>query len=440
MLVAVQLMPGGWPAVLAGLTPAQTTQVSEIKPTTDKPVMSVTPLPSVTPNPPTATPAPTLEPTPTPDPVTTVSLVAVGDIILHQSVIDGGLVSQGNPAVYDYTPAFQYVKPIIEAADLACANYEGTLAGPPFRGYPFFCAPDEIADALFNTGFRVAWTANNHTLDRGLSGVIRTANVFLERGFTVIGTRPDQSHRTDGVVDVRGIKIGLMAYTFETIGTEIQKALNGNPMPAAADPLIDSFNPYRSASYERDLAAMIARSEALRAEGAELICLSLHWGNEYQTRSSSSQRKMAQSLADAGIELIIGHHPHVLQEISVLTSAVTGQPTLVFYSIGNFLHNMEYQTHNTAGYAQDAVIARVLIRRDGQGVSISGAEYVPTYVARVTKGSGWQHLIVPVLPAQADAAAYQANQQELDASLQRTRKVLGDSTGTEVIPVAEAAR
>jgi poly-gamma-glutamate capsule biosynthesis protein CapA/YwtB (metallophosphatase superfamily) len=243
------------------------------------------------------------------------------------------------------------------------------------------------------------------------------------------------------VLDVKGIKIGLMAYTFETVGTETTKALNGISMPAEADPLIDSFNPYRPEAYERDIKAMLARAAALREQGAELICLSLHWGNEYQTRSSSYQKKLAQRLCDAGIELIIGHHPHVLQEISVLTSATTGKQTLVYYSIGNFLHNMDYDTHDSDGNAQDAVIARIHLLRTAAGVSVERGEFIPTYVVRVAKdGNRLQHLIVPVVPATEAPAAYQATAREVQASLERITSVLGDSQGSAQIPVRQAAR
>lgn len=378
------------------------------------------------------------------DPDIKAVLTAVGDIILHQDVIDGGLIKAGDSnSGYDFTPIFQYVAPIFQASDLAMANFEGTLAGPQYSGYPFFCAPDEIADALYSAGIRVAWTANNHTLDRGLDGVIRTASVLREKGFQVIGTRPDTSKPADTVVDVKGIRIGLMAYTFETPGTETVKALNGINMPAAADPLIDSFNPYRDAAYEADITAMLERASALRDEGAEMICLSLHWGNEYETRSCSYQRQLAQRLCDAGIELIIGHHPHVLQEIDVLTSANTGRQTLVYYSIGNFVHNMDYSTHGTNGKAQDAIIARVTIERlDGQ-VLVTAGEYIPTYVVRIPKVSlsgERQHLVVPVLAALGDPDAYQAEKADLEASLERTEAILSDSKGNNEIPVSEAVR
>jgi len=370
-----------------------------------------------------------------------VTLIGLGDIIMHKSVINWGLKNPGQePAVYNYDHLFEYIHAIIEDADLTMANFEGTTAGPPYQGYPNFCAPDAIADAMKTAGIDVAWTANNHSFDRGLEGLVRTAKVFRERGFQVIGTRPDETSPADSVVDVKGIRIGLMAYTFETIGTETVKSLNGINMPAAADPLVDSFNPNRESAFKADMAAILARVSALREQGAEFICIALHWGNEYETRSASYQRAMAQQLNDAGVDLIFGHHPHVIQEIDVLTSAKTGKKTLVYYSLGNFIHNMDWFTHGSQGKAQDAIIARVtLLKADGK-VSIELGEYIPSYVQFYPPGDGLEHFVVPVLPALDDPDAYRTNSKDIQASLDRTREILRDSTGDADIPVKEAIR
>ncbi len=374
------------------------------------------------------------EPTPAPEnkPMT---LAFVGDIILHQSVIDGGLLTSQEAGVYDFTPAFSAVKPIFQAADLSVANYEGTLAGPPYSGYPFFAAPDAIADALYQTGFRVVCTANNHMLDKGLEGLVRTARVFEERGFQVIGTRTDPAGRLDQLVSINGLTVGLMATTFETIGTESQKTLNGIPFPQGAADLLDSFNPYRQEAFAAALDRLVDRADGLRQEGAELICLSVHWGNEYETVESHYQRVMAQHLADAGIEVIIGHHPHVLQPIDVLTAA-NGSHTLVFYSISNFLHNMTFSTHQTAGYALDAVVARLTLARDATGVFVQSADVIPTTVVRQFFGEDIQHHIVPVLPMLEAPGPYEAFASELEAAWKRIQNVLASSMRTEPIPVA----
>lgn len=385
-------------------------------------------------------PLPTPVPSPTKAPDIRVTLTAVGDIIMHSAVTDGGLTNPGEDIpVYDFDPSFQYVSSIFEASDLAIANYEGTLNGPPYTGWPSFCGPDEIADAMYTAGFRVVGTANNHCIDKGFYGVVRTATVFRDKGFTVIGTRPDIVSPMDTIVDLDGIRIGILNYTFETPGSTTRKSINGIPMPEGADPLINSFNPYREAAYEKDLEVMLARVDELRLQGAEIICMVLHWGNEYTTRSVKWQRDMAQELSDGGVDLIIGHHPHVLEEIDVLTSSVTGKQTLVYYSLGNFLGNWAYVTNGTAGKAQDGMIARITFVKNADGVTIEKGEYIPTFVVRLPKGWELQHLIVPVIPALSDPDAYQTTVEAMEASYKRTNKILGECIGTAEIPVMEAA-
>ncbi|MEI8199481.1 MAG: CapA family protein [Eubacteriales bacterium] len=389
-------------------------------------------------------PAPSSAPSPTPVPTASpeirATITAVGDIIMHKSVIDGGLTNPGEAMpVYNYNTDFQFVSPIFEASNLAMGNFEGTLNGPPYSGFPSFSAPDAIADSLYTAGFRVICTANNHCIDKGLDGLIRTASVFRDAGLTVIGTRPDTAGPMDTVEDLGGIKVGLLNYTFETPGTEQRKTINGIPLPDGADLLIDSFNPYREPAYERDMAAIFQRVDELRRQGAEIICLTLHWGEEYNTHSVAWQQKMAQDLCDGGIDLIIGHHPHVLEEIDVLTSAATGKQTLVYYSLGNFLGNWNYGSLGTAGKAQDGMIARVTFLKTADGVTIEKGEYIPTNIVRIPKGSGLQHLIVPVLPALSDPAAYQTTTAEMQASYDRINKILGPCKETQEIPVMEAA-
>jgi len=405
------------------------------------PASASSPAPTATPTPaPTPTPTPAPAPAPTAPPEIRATLTAVGDIILHKAVIEGGLTNPGETVpVYDFNPDFQYVADIFRKSDLAEGNFEGTLAGPPYTGFPSFSGPDAIADALYNAGLRVVCTANNHCIDKGLDGLIRTASVFRDAGLTVIGTRPDTASPMDTIADLGGIKVGLLNYTFETPGTEQQKTINGIPVPDGADILIDSFNPYRESAYQMGLDAILARADELRGQGAEIICLTLHWGEEYNTHSVAWQQRMAQDLCDGGVDLIIGHHPHVLEEIDVLTCTATGKQTLVYYSLGNFLGNWNFGSLGTAGKAQDGMIARVTFLKTADGVTIEKGEYIPTNVVRVPKGSGLVHLIVPVLPALSDPAAYQTTAAEMQASYDRISKILGPCSGTDTIPVMEAA-
>jgi len=368
-----------------------------------------------------------------------VSITAVGDVLMHKAVIDGGRTNPGETdPQYDYTYCFQYVRPFFEKSDLAIGNIEGTLAGPPYTGFPSFSAPDEIADALYDVGFRVVCAANNHSIDKGFDGLVQTTTVLREKGFTAIGTRPDEESSIDAIVDVGGIRLGIMNYTWETIGTKTQKGINGIPMPKEADPLINSFNPSRSAAFEADMEALIDDVERLRREGAEFICLMVHWGTEYTTHSAQWQQEMALRLCDAGVGLIIGNHPHVLQEIDFITSETTGNETLVYYSTGNFLGNWAYETLGTSGKTQDGMIVRVTLLKTKDGVSIEKGEYIPTFVVRLYEGAVLKHYIVPVIPAIDDPEYYRTTTATMEASYKRINKILGPCTGSESIPVSEA--
>ncbi len=386
---------------------------------------------------PTAIPGP-LPTDPIAEPVDIrVTIDIVGDIIMHKAVTDGGRTNPGkSPAEYDYSYAFQYIRPILSESDLSIGNFEGTLAGPPYTGFPHFSGPDDIADALYEAGFRVLCTANNHCIDKGYDGLVRTATVLRDKGFTVIGTRPDENSAIDAIVELDGIRVGLINYSFESIGTRTRKALNGIPLPEGSDPLINSFNPNRAAAFEKDLAAIIDDVERLRREGAEFICLSIHWGTEYTTHSASWQRAMAVMLCDAGVGLIVGHHPHVLQEIEVITSGINQNQTLVYYSTGNFFGNWAFGTLGTSGKTQDGMIARVTLLKTADGVRIEKGEYIPTFVVRTPRGPGMKHYIIPVIPAMTDPEFYLTDESTMNASYKRIMKILGPCTGTDSIPVS----
>ena len=380
---------------------------------------------------PTTAPTEALTPTPVPEPdltaVTTIN--AVGDIILHQAVIDGGLQADGT---YQYDYIFKHIASYLTQPDYTIANYEGALNGAPYSGYPMFNGPDAIAAALKNAGVDMVTTANNHSFDAGLAGLKRTPEVFKNAGVKVIGTRSSADDPKFQIVDLNGIKVGITGYTYETTGTETSKALNGMILPKEADDLVDSFNPYRAALYTKDMEEMAARIQAMKAAKAECILFVLHWGEEYKTSSNETQQKLAQYLSDQGVDVIIGHHPHVLQEISVITSAVSGKNTLVYYSVGNFLANMNFGTQGTNGYAQDAIIAKITIERSKAGVvRVTKGEYIDTFVNKDKTTAKTIHTIIPVSDALKSPEQYGMGKQTalLKDSAARTASVLSKCNG-----------
>ncbi len=261
----------------------------------------------------------------------TLRLIFAGDIMGHAPQIKSAEVVPGKK--YDYTPCFQFVKPILERADLAIGNLELTLPGkPPYNGYPMFRSPDDLATALKEAGFDLLVTANNHSNDSRGSGVANTINTLQKTGFYHTGTFRNLAERSNSyplMVYKGNFKLAFLNYTYGT---------NGVPTdPPTIVNLIDTVQ------IKKDLA------EA-RARKPHFIIVVMHWGLEYQLKENDEQRRLAKLLIRNGADLVIGAHPHVVQPIR--TERVTMpdgsyKEAIVVYSLGNFISNQ--QQPNTDG-------------------------------------------------------------------------------------------
>ena len=367
-------------------------------------------------------------------------ITAVGDLLMHKPVSQGARVTDdGHVATYDFRPNFEYIKRSVQDSAIAVFNLETTLAGPPYSGYPLFSAPDEIGEGMLATGFNVASTANNHIFDKGVDGFLRTTRVLQEQGLNVIGTRLSETDPRDVIFDIEGVQVGLSAYTFETPGSPQQRTLNSLPLPSEIVPLLNSFNPYRPEAFAADLERMASHVASMQERGADFICLIMHWGEEYQNVSRPYQREMAQYLADAGVDLIIGHHPHVIQEIDVVNSSLDGSPTLVYYSLGNLVTNMTTEIPGLDGRSQDGIIARVsLIARQGQ-VEIEKAEYIPYHIIQEPNAFGRRHLPIPVLQAIGQPDEFPGSAATYADSLRRIEDVVEPMPDHLPFPVIQSA-
>ena len=270
------------------------------------------------------------------------NLIFVGDAMQHQAQLDEALRIGGDH--YDYSDCFSLIAPEIIAADYAVVNLEVPLGGgPDYSGYPCFSAPDSYAMALKDAGFDLFLTANNHCLDRGDKGVRRTVKILSELGVDHTGTWHDAAQRASTpplVKDIKGFKVGFVNYTYGTNGI--------TPKAGAEIALID----------RRKIAQEVT---ALRNAGAEIIVACMHWGVEYDLIEHSTQRSTAQYLADLGVDLIIGAHPHVIQPMKVIHNERHKKDVLVVYSLGNFISNMK--TNDTRGGA----LVKVSLIRDENG-------------------------------------------------------------------------
>lgn len=279
-----------------------------------------------------------------------VTLLFAGDIMGHDSQIAAAY--NDSTKTYDYTDCFRYIKPYVEKADFALANFEVTLAGPPFKGYPQFSSPDALAVAVKDCGFDALVTSNNHTCDGGRKGVVRTLDVLDSLQIPHTGTFHDSAEfrqKYPLIVDVKGIKLAILNYTYGT-----------NELPTPKGTVVNRID-------KNNIINDIAAAKRLNPD---LIVACMHWGIEYDTVPSRSQMQMAEMLKKQGVDLIIGSHPHVLQPMEVDTAA----NQLLVYSLGNFV-----SAQRTAPRDGAAMVNVRLTKRCGQKPKIE-ADYLLTYV------------------------------------------------------------
>ena len=300
-----------------------------------------------------------------------VTLLFAGDIMGHDAQIAAAY--NESTKTYDYTDCFSYIKPYVEKADFALANFEVTLAGPPFKGYPQFSSPDALAVAVKDCGFDALVTANNHTCDGGRVGVVRTLDVLDSLQIPHTGTFHDSAEFNQKyplMVDVKGIKLAILNYTYGT-----------NELPTPKGTVVNRID-------KNNIVKDIAAAKKLNPD---LIVACMHWGIEYDSMPCRNQIQMADLLKKQGVDLIIGSHPHVLQPMELDTAA----NQLLIYSLGNFV-----SAQRTAPRDGTAVVNVRLTKRNGQKPKIE-ANYQLTYVHYPKVGDKRLFYIVPVADVEA---------------------------------------
>lgn len=333
--------------------------------------------------------------------------MAVGDIMMHSPQLPGAYDKASNR--YDFDPFFAEVKPVLEQGDWVIANLETPIAGAEFgyKGYPLFNAPVELAEALKTAGFNFITTANNHSLDQGEKGLLRTLENLKSAGLKTAGTAASQEEADRLLLSEKnGIVMGLLSYTYGT---------NGIKVPAGKPYLVSMIDDKK----------IIGDIKRMREAGADFITVALHFGTEYQITPNEEQKRLARSLVAAGADIIAGSHPHVVQPYEVVdTTDVNGNAKkgLIIYSMGNFISN---QRGDTKDYG---VIFKVNIRKnmtDGT-VEINEIESIPTWVHRYKPDHAFRYRILPIeqtIAASTDTLLTQADYAKLqkDYELLRNR-------------------
>ncbi len=256
----------------------------------------------------------------------TVSLIAYGDNLLHKGISEYSQLADGS---YDFTSIYTDISDEASAADIAIINEEVVIGGVDLgiTGYPNFNAPFEVVGALVNAGFDCLTLATNHVLDKGSDGVISMLN-YIDTYYPDLVTTgaylTAEEQNVIVVMEVSGIRIALLNYTY---------GLNGHSSSAVYVNMLD----------ETTVLADVEKAKAV----ADYIVVLPHWGEENQLTQNDEQRALAQSLANAGVDLIIGTHPHVVQPVEVLTGT-DGNETIVYYSLGNLV-SLQHVTANMLG-------------------------------------------------------------------------------------------
>lgn len=334
------------------------------------------------------------------------TVAAAGDVLIHPQLTEqgrkdaaaGGKDAKGAGEKIDFRPLMAGVKPVISKADLAICHFEPVAGKPdgPFEGFPDFTVPPQITTALKDVGYDTCSTASNHTLDHGASGVRRTLDALDEAGLKHTGSARDSAEAAKPLImDVKGVKVAQLSYAF---------GFNGREVPADKPWLTN----------QTDFKRIAAAEKAARKAGAEVVILSIHWGREHHPDPSNGQLKLARKLArETGINLVIGHHAHVVQPMEKIGS------TWIAYGLGN-----QVARHDVpSGLTEEGVIGWFEFHKRGDTWDVD-ARYVPTLLT---------------IPPDADTGGAQ----EADAAVVKDHRLVdlaGALQNGEDLPAAERAR
>jgi poly-gamma-glutamate capsule biosynthesis protein CapA/YwtB (metallophosphatase superfamily) len=325
------------------------------------------------------------------------TLIASGDVLIHGPVLRqasayGRRVNQP----YDFRPMFVDIRPIVANADLAVCHLEVPLSssGQDISSWPAFNAPPQLAAALRWAGYDACSTASNHSMDQGAAGVAATLEVMDAAGLRHPGmARNANEAARPTIIDIHGLVVGLVSYTY---------GLNNGRLPPGRPWLVNTIDHRR----------ILNDARAARRAGAQFVVALLHWGQEYRSTPTPSQRKLAKRLLAAPeVDLILGHHTHVVQPIERVGSK------WVAYGMGNSLSN---QTPSCcAAGSQDGVLVKATITEHAGRLRVREVTYVPTWVEHPS------FRIRPVPTALADRSLTPASRRTLQASGNRTRRAIG---------------
>lgn len=291
----------------------------------------------------------------------TVTFLAVGDIVAHDEMINQSRDLNGR--AYDFNHVFEPMLSRLAPYDLTSVTQETPLVSDESQvgGYPVFGTPVEMGDAIVNAGFDIVTSATNHSMDQGIDGVFHTIDYWKQNHpeIVLMGLH-DSAEAADGVsfIERNGIKIAMTDLTYD---------LNGFILPDGQEYAVDMLS---------ELDAICKNVEAAQDEADFTICY-VHMGDEYATEPSDEQREVAARLIDAGADVVLGSHVHVVQPMEEVTTAV-GNKGLVYYSLGNYASN-QADVENMLGGAAVLTITKTPDPDGGAETKVTEHSFVPVF-------------------------------------------------------------
>lgn len=342
-----------------------------------------------------------------------IKMAVIGDIMCHNSQYKDAYDSKNN--TYDFSYVFSDIKEYISSADIAIGNLETTFAGKErgYSNYPRFNTPEQLATNLKDFGIDVVSTANNHCMDTNYTGLVSTLKYLDEAGISHTGTNETEEQQNQILVkDVNGIKIAFLSFTYGT---------NGITIPADKSFAVNLI--------DEDL--ILKQIKMTKEQNPDLICVSMHWGIEYQLKQNQEQEKLKDLLFNNGVDIILGSHPHVLQPMKNETITLDDGSTkdcFVIYSLGNFMSGQ------TKENTRSSIILNIDITKSEETgkTKLNKVEFIPIYMYKSPTARVHKYKILDIektlsnFESGIDKTIGQTTYTTLKNELNKIRKTMGE--------------
>ncbi|MEN8121242.1 MAG: CapA family protein, partial [Bacteroidota bacterium] len=335
-----------------------------------------------------------------------ISLLFLGDIMQHDLQIQSAYNYKTKK--YDFSSQFKHIQPIIKNTDVVIGNLEVTFSGKPYKGYPRFSSPDQLAFDIKNAGIDYLVTANNHIYDYGLKGFYKTLNVLDSAKITHTGVFrnvEDKQKRQPMIIEKNGFKIALLNYTYN---------VNGG---VYSSKILINFNDKEI--IKKDL-------DEISNKGYDAIIVFFHWGKEYQREANLEQKEITKLCFENGANMVIGSHPHVIQEMEKYRYKSTNgkeKDVLVAYSLGNYVSN-----YGTWRYSDGGAMVKMKLQKTATGeIIITDPGHFLIWVYRPKKspkGKLRNYYVLPVSQYEKDSSLGVANSKQMKLFINDSRTLL----------------